>query len=254
MIECWEDFVLYYKSELQKIVFGKRPASHKPCHFLKEESRVSHQENTRPWDVGNAQVDTRGLPSQPLQVCHLEGTAGEQPLVVMMSHPGKEVTYRWQKAAVKSVPGGEALYLWQDCIARPDSVNYLIAGEELHAGDAYRCIQYQGGEPVAVEYHQVRWEDEVKYRPLVQHALYEAGVREEGLRSALSQAEENLSRLTRENEKMKYQLSQLREEHRTLRQMEQARQWAKAWEKRAHAAEEQLASLREQTGGDYTKH
>lgn len=212
------------------------------------------QDNARPWDVNNAQVDTRGLPSQPLQVCHLDGTDGEQPLVVMMSHPGKEVTYRWQKASVKPVPGGESLYLWQDCIARPDSVNYLIAGEELHTGDAYRCIQYQAGEPVAVEYHQVRWEDEEKYRPQVQQALYEAKVREEGLRSALAQAEEELARLRQENEQMHQQLSHLREEQRTLRQMEQARQWAKAWEKRAHAAEEQLAHLREQAGGEYPKH
>ena len=151
---------------------------------------MNDQENIQPWETQNTQVNTDGLPCQPLQVCHLEGTEGEQPLVVMMAHAGRNTAYRWQKAAAKPVPGGEALYIWQDCIARPDSVNYLISGEELHAGDAYRCIQYQDGVPVSVEYHQVRWEDELKYRPLVHNAFYESTVREEGLQNALKQSEQ----------------------------------------------------------------
>lgn len=216
---------------------------------------MNDQENIQPWETQNTQVNTDGLPCQPLQVCHLEGTEGEQPLVVMMAHAGRNTAYRWQKAAAKPVPGGEALYIWQDCIARPDSVNYLISGEELHAGDAYRCIQYQDGVPVSVEYHQVRWEDELKYRPLVYRAFYESTVREEGLQNALKQSEQVVGQLRRENEKMRFQLGQLREEQRTLRQMEQARKWAKAWEKRAHAAEEQLASLRgEQSADNAPKH
>lgn len=206
-----------------------------------------------PWQGEGPQVATEHLPHQMLRVCRMEVRGSEPALLILMAMP-EAGDCRWQKGIERVAPYGQSAVLWQDCPALPQIINYPVLGEELHTGEIYRCIHYNGEQgPVLVEEYRITWEDEKGYRPIVNAELTLLGERLRKMMEVLQQCRKEADQLKEENQILSRQLEKLQERQRDDRDQDRMRQLAKGWERRAKAAEKRLSDLENSLGEDAPK-